>query len=225
MTDLNTIENLGIKRILDRGTGKIVAENEGATLYFDSVSEAYFLACDDEDAGIKLLEDNSQFEIRLLSVTNLSVGNKIYSKYDFDEKLECYQLAYYGEKLELDSPLEYKWADERFLPTFKASYDLISEEEMEQVVKRGSILLAYCDDTLVGFIGEHLEGSMGLLQIFPEYRRKGYASELEKAYINHTLEKGYIPFGQVVKGNEASMKLQEKLGLEKSENLITWMWK
>ena len=203
----------------------MVAENEGAKLFFDSVSEGYFLACDNPDDGIKLLEDNPQPDIRLLSVTDVSTGDKLFDKYGFDEKLECYQLAYYGESPELENSLTFRWADKNDLPLLIESYALVSAEELATIVERKSILLGYHKDELVGFIGEHLEGSMGLLQVFPEYRRNGYAEELEKAYIKHTMEKGYVPFGQVVKDNVASLELQKKLEFEKSENLIMWMWK
>ncbi|MBR0514478.1 MAG: GNAT family N-acetyltransferase [Clostridia bacterium] len=72
---------------------------------------------------------------------------------------------------------------------------------------------------------EHLEGSMGLLYIFPEFRRRGYATELEKAVIAKTLQEGYTPFCQIEKSNSASMALQRKLGLAISDRLICWMWK
>ena len=225
MFELDRLENLGVKRILDRGTGKLVAENEGAALYFDSLSEGYFLICDGGDAGLRLLEENQQLDIRLLSVTNVPTGLKIFEKYGFNEKLNCYQLAYYGDVPELNPSLKFRWATEKDLPVLTASYDLVSAEEMATIVERQSMLLGYEDEEMVGFIGEHLEGSMGLLLVFPEYRRKGYASELEKAYMKHTMEKGYIPFGQVVEDNMASLELQQKLGFERSEEKIIWMWK
>ena len=74
-------------------------------------------------------------------------------------------------------------------------------------------------------IGEHLEGSMGLLYVFPEFRRKGYAVALEKSMIVKTLSEGYIPFGQVEKNNRASVLLQKKIGMTISDRLICWMWK
>ena len=101
----------------------------------------------------------------------------------------------------------------------------ISPEEMEKVVRRRSVLLGYDGDCLVGFIGEHLEGSMGLLYVFPEYRRRGFGSALQTHYIVKTMENGYIPFGQVEKSNRGSLKLQEKLGMTRSDNLIVWMWR
>ena len=85
--------------------------------------------------------------------------------------------------------------------------------------------MGYDKDHLVGFIGEHLEGSMGMLYIFPEYRRKGFASALEKIYISKTIEKGFIPFGQVEKSNRESLNLQKKIGMTQSDKIICWMWK
>jgi GNAT superfamily N-acetyltransferase len=106
-----------------------------------------------------------------------------------------------------------------------ATYDLVSPEELRRIVKRRKLLLGHDRGNPVGFIGEHLEGSMGLLYVFPEYRRHGYAVALEKAMIARTLKEGFIPFGQVEKGNHASLALQKKIGMTVSDNLICWMWK
>ena len=36
-------------------------------------------------------------------------------------------------------------------------------------------------------IGEHLEGSMGLLEIFPQYRGRGYGTEMERKKLGLTI--------------------------------------
>ena len=87
------------------------------------------------------------------------------------------------------------------------------------------MFLGYKGALLAGFIGEHLEGSMGLLYVFPEFRRKGIATALEKYYIARTMEKGFVPFGQVEKDNKESLLLQKKLNMTQSEKLTIWMWK
>ena len=98
-------------------------------------------------------------------------------------------------------------------------------EELEKVVGRQGILLGYYQGQLIGFIGEHLEGSMGILYVFPEYRHRGFGAALRTHLIAKTIEKGYIPFGQVEKGNYASLSLQKKIGMTQSDHLIVWMWK
>ena len=37
---------------------------------------------------------------------------------------------------------------------------------------------AFVDGQLAGFVGEHSEGSMGMLEIFPAYRRRGLGYSL-----------------------------------------------
>lgn len=66
---------------------------------------------------------------------------------------------------------------------------------------------------------------MGMLYVFSEYRHKGFGMALETYLIAKTMENGYIPFAQIEKENQASLKLQDKIGMTKSNNLITWMWK
>ena len=223
--DISGIDYLGLDRVLKRGSGEIIAERDDALLVRDSVSGAYLLGCEDETVGLPLLDRCIGRDCKLLMVSNCSIGKSAFARYGFTDMFECYQAAYYGEKPPIDAVLSVRTADERDLPMLMENYDLISPEELEKVVGRRSILLGYDQDRLVGFIGEHLEGSMGLLYVFPEYRRRGFGAALQKHLIANTMEAGFIPFGQVKKDNLASLMLQEKLGMTRSDNLIAWMWK
>ena len=222
--DIGGIDHLGIERVLRRGSGEIIEERDGALLVRDGVSRAYFLACEDRTAGISLL-DRHIGEFGLLMASDHALGTAAFERYGFAEKLECYQVAYYGDKPEADGALTVRTADESDLPTLAEVYHLITPEELELVVKRRSILLGYFEGRFVGFIGEHLEGSMGILYVFPEYRRRGFGTALQKRLIAKTMEEGFIPFGQVEKDNRGSLELQKKLGMTVSDNLIVWMWK
>lgn len=223
--DITGIEFLGIDRVIKRGTAKIIRQDEKAVFVFDTVSGAYMLACDDTEYGVTLLDGFIDDNCRLLMTADLKTGKIAYKKYGFSEKLECYQVGYYGNMPEINTNITVRTANESDLPLLIRTYDLISPEEMETVVKRRSLLLGYVDGDLIGFIGEHLEGSMGLLYVFPQFRRNGYAEALEKIFIKKTMEKGFIPFGQVEKDNTASLLLQKKLGMTQSSNLICWMWR
>ena len=223
--DIGGIEYLGLQRVLERSTGEIVAERDDALLIRDSVSGAYFLACEDETVGIRLLDHGVGQRCDLLMVSNEAIGHTAFERYCFSDRLVCYPFAYYGEKPADCSGITVRTADERDLPMLTEHYRLISPQELETVVNRGSVLIGYDGDRPVGFVGEHLEGSMGLLYVFEEYRRRGYGAALQRHMIAGTMEAGYIPFGQVEVSNTASLCLQEKLGMTRSDQRIVWMWK
>ena len=220
MTDL-----LGLDRVLRRGSGEIIEETGGALLIRDRVSGAYMTAWEDAALCMPMLERHIGPDCGLMMVPDHALGLAAYERFGFTGRLECYQAAYYGEKPVPGPGLTVRGAVGSDLKMLTENYDLITPEEMEKVVSRGSVLIGYEGDRPVGFIGEHLEGSMGLLYIFPEMRRRGYGVELQKHMIKRTMERGFIPFGQVEKDNRASLRLQEKLGMTLSDRLIVWMGK
>jgi len=223
--DLTDIDYLGIDRVLKRGTGKVIERHDAALLVHDSISGACMLGCEDAALGANILRYRLGGDCRLLMVSDHVLGLKAFAQYGFESMLECYQTAYYGGMPELTGRLALRDAEEADLPVLIATYDLVSAEELRLIVERRKLILGFEDGKLAGFMGEHLEGSMGLLYIFPEFRRRGYATELEKAVIAKTLQEGYTPFCQIEKSNSASMALQRKLGLAISDRLICWMWK
>ena len=223
--NIDGINYLGLDRVLKRGSGEIIEEMDRALLIRDEVSGAYMLACDDAVTGMVLLDRHIGRNCSLLMVSDYSLGITAFERYGFAEKLECYQVAYFGEKPSADSRLTVRAADEQDLPMLVKTYHLVSPEELEKLVSRRSILLGYEREKLIGFIGEHLEGSMGILYIFPEYRHRGFGAALQTHLIARTMEKGFIPFGQVEKDNLESLKLQKKLGMTQSDELTVWMWR
>ena len=64
-----------------------------------------------------------------------------------------------------------------------------------------------------------------MLEVLEVYRGRGIGKALEVYLMNKALEMGWIPYGQVVVGNEASAKLQESLGVHLSKTPVVWMWK
>lgn len=62
------------------------------------------------------------------------------------------------------------------------------------------------------------------IEILPQYRRKGYGYLLEGYLINEYLDRGWIPYCQVVEDNEASLHLQKKLKMTLSKQLSYWLF-
>ena len=83
---------------------------------------------------------------------------------------------------------------------------------------------AFVDGNLAGYIGVRDDGSLGMLQVMDEYRGRKIGKALQTYAVNAALEWGWIPYGQVVVGNEASVALQTALGLHMSKAPVVWMW-
>ena len=77
---------------------------------------------------------------------------------------------------------------------------------------------------LAGFLGIHSEGSMGMLEVVPEFRRHGIAQALEAALIRLHLERGWLPFCFVAPDNVPSLSLQAKLGLTNIHIPAIWLF-
>lgn len=71
--------------------------------------------------------------------------------------------------------------------------------------------------------GFHDDGSMGMLEILPPFRRRGYAAQLEAFLIAAALKEGRTPYCHVVDGNEASLYLQRKMGLTCTRLPAIWV--
>ena len=149
----------------------------------------------------------------------------ILQKYKLTETLECVQAVYMDKTgLHISNEIEMRKLEPKHKKVILGHYDKIPDEEIEELLNDGSLFGGYKNDNLIGFIGNHLEGSIGLLEVFSEYRRLGYGTILEKYMINRMLENGLVPFAQIVVNNEKSIALQKKLGFSISEGSMFWMW-
>lgn len=111
------------------------------------------------------------------------------------------------------------------LATVCAHYKNLPEDFIARHLSDGWVYGGHSEaGELVGFVGEHDEGAIGMLEVFPEHRRRGYAWELEGFLVNRMLEAGRRPFTQVVVGNEASFALQRKLGFSVLPRVQCWNW-
>lgn len=98
-------------------------------------------------------------------------------------------------------------------------YDI---DEMAKVMRDKGVFGAITDGSLAGFIGRHADGSMGMLQVFPQYRRRGYGAMLETFLINYIMTFGRTPYCDVYAANAASVALQRRLGLTAATGYTYW---
>ncbi|MCB5478219.1 GNAT family N-acetyltransferase [Roseburia faecis] len=97
------------------------------------------------------------------------------------------------------------------------------EDYLRSRIQDGMLVGAFYDEKLAGFIGQHCEGSIGMLMVAPKFQRRHIAMTLETYAANCMLEQGKIPFAQIITDNEKSKRLQEKEGFCLSRDKIFWM--
>ncbi len=146
-------------------------------------------------------------------------------RYDYTDLTICLSSAYGGDRLpEIDhpgvriEPLTPQWA-----PTVIANYTMNGPAYVRQRFADQAMYGAFRGDTLLGFIGTHVQGAMGLLFVFPEHRRQGVAELLVTDLGNRLLDQGFRPYDHIVVGNTASERLQRKLGFTVSTRRLCWL--
>ena len=92
--------------------------------------------------------------------------------------------------------------------------EYLAPGELEGLLAEGVVLGGFERGRLVGFVGEHPEGSMGMLEVFEEARRRGWGRALAGAKIRQVLAAGRTPWAEVWPDNDASLALLRSMGLE-----------
>lgn len=215
--------NVGMIEPIRRNTATILYADTDGVLLKEQKSDAYMISVDNFERGIDLVDKIS--ECSLIVAHQEFMVDYILNKFGLHEKLKCVQAVYMDKaKIDVTEELEIRQLEQKHLKVILEHYDKLSDEEIKEILVNGNLFGGYKNGKLIGFIGNHLEGSMGLLEIFPQYRHLGYGAALESYLINQMVEKGLVPFGQIEIGNEKSIALQNKLGFSISKNSVCWMF-
>lgn len=212
-----------------RGAAQILYAAEDGVFLYEKSSRIHMLAAD-PGAVLKILsisphfpEGNRKFIVAHGEETRAGV----YSRFSVRAETACYQVMYAGAPIPLKGLLRFRLPGKEEKEKIKREYKLESPENLERLCAAGKICCGFAEEggreAFVGFIGRHPEGSMGLLQVFPEYRRRGYGEELESFMIDKFLEEGLVPYAHIIDDNRKSMRLQEKLGYTFADRKIYWL--
>ena len=211
---------------LSRGLGEVLyAEGKNVLIYLPEIGNAMLNAEDEEHLEKMLpLIPKAVSEHSIVTVTD-RWNERVSEILGYHGSMLCSQACYTrGE------PLPVKHKDIRQLtveevPYVAEHYHLGDEIYVRERIAAGDVFGIYIEGKLCGFIGCHNDGSMGMLYVEDAYRRQGLAASLEGYLINKQREQGMIPYAHIVNGNEASIQLQERLGLNLSDPAIWWLYR
>lgn len=220
---------LDLTEAIRRGDGKVLgATPHGALAAFRSYEK------NGQDLGFTMFADDLETAQALLALVPPNPGfitvhetlyrDELEKRFGFSALNPCWQLGWLCTTPpplpELDA--EVRPLDASHLPTVLANYSLADEEYLSWLIRQGELFGAFDGGTLMAFAGRHAEGSIGLLEVLPQYRRRKLATLLQSYMINLELSRGHIPYGQVFDGNEPSMALQRSMGMAQSMGQLYW---
>ncbi len=209
---------------IQSGSGKLLAAGEDGVLLINTAAEAAMMSTESAETAAGMLA--------CIPAVPLFVAHQSFyeeaaaQKFGYTHKMVCRQ-AVYLKKQPLPIPCgapAIRPLDGRHLSFIIEHYTHADDEAyLIERLESGAMFGAFTEDSLAGFIGTHAEGSMGMLEVLPRYRRRGVALALETFLINRLLDCGRVPFAQIVTDNTASLELQRKLGFAISDKTLSWL--
>lgn len=224
--------------LINRGRARIVYHDADEILLRDIVTGIYFhtrmsgVPQMEWKLPLKLAKDD---RIECIVLHQREMVPLMETHFHLKEDMECLQGAYtrreklpvrglYGPDGLGEDGFAIRTLTEEYIPFVAEHYSEIGTSEyVSERIRHGAVYGAFYDEKIVGFIANHEEGSIGMLYVLPEYRKRHVAMALETYCMNLAVERGEIPYGQVVLGNEASIRLQEKMGICFAKGTIVWM--
>jgi len=208
-----------------RGSGEVLARTEGGLLLLDRVGGVPML-CADHGRAVRALEPALPAGTHILVSDCSPMDDWLMEKRGLDGRSVCNNVVYLGQKpVPVQTDIELRPLPLSEAERVSENYPLHDLETIRIFIGEGRLLGGYRGEELVGFLGWHEEGSMGLLHVFAPFRRRGYAYAMEGLQINMMLGRGELPFGQVIQGNDASMALQLKLGFTREDRTVSWLYR
>ena len=208
---------------LDRGMVEVVSLREDGLLLYNGPGEAFMLAADSLEAGKALCAGVEAMEIA--TAHDGETGAFLRDQYHLPDLRGCTQAAYLEkEPLPVPPGFEIRPLGEEFFSLILENYHSFTDPEyIHKRIAAGVMYGAFQKGELLGFIGMHSEGSVGMLEVLPQHRRKGAATALMAFMTNFCLERGWVPFSQIFHGNEASLALHRRLGWALSQRPLYWV--
>ncbi|HHV32980.1 GNAT family N-acetyltransferase [Caproiciproducens sp. LBM24188] len=231
MTQQTALEYLQKDRILNMDMMECIVHQEAkivqvcadGVLLSHPAAQVYMISADSEETMRRLMSqiDHAQ-EVVIHQEQFLPL---VQEAFGLTEATVCHQAVYTGSTLlpEPESSLTFRTLDETYLSFLCENYTRGSRDYLSERLQAGVMTGAFAGTEITAFMGMHAEGSMGLLEVLPQFRRRGIAQALEIHYLNTLLRQGRIPYGQIIVGNEASIRLHEKLGFTFSKGTVTWV--
>lgn len=105
-----------------------------------------------------------------------------------------------------------------------ADYQKVKDDSyIKDRIRKKRMYGAFIGEELAGIIGIHNDDSIGMLYVYEKFRGRHIGKALHTYVINKMLSLDWMPYSQIMVGDEASLNLQKSLGMYMSKTPIIWL--
>ncbi len=221
----NFDKNVGIIQVLKHDKNATMVYAEKNAVVVKNTDGIFLISVTDSLANDKILSliDSGY----CFMCTDENLAKLLQNKFKIEVFKKCYQAFWANnEKIpeNLDITIDKLIATDYNIKAILENYRLpMDYNEVKTAIDERGMFGAYVNGVLAGFIGVHSELSMGMLEVFPPYRKLGIGTALLKKDIDYCLSKNITPFCHIVYGNEKSFNLCRKIGLKFYDGFVYWV--
>ena len=217
------VTNMDMIAPIKRGSAQIIYAADDGVCIFETKSKAHIMTVETPELGKKLV---SEFGVVSMVSFHQEFMTELFDESRFVTKLINNQAVYTSrEKLPVPKEMNILPISAAHLGFVISNYDFnVGAEYLRERVENGKLFGGFINGEMVGFIGIHAEGSIGIFKVLSEYRGKGYGAGLAAHATNYQLSRKITPFIQFGFDNEVSRKTAQKLGYKISDKKIYWLF-
>ena len=230
LTEREIIEKFGededffvcAKYALTHGAKIIYAEEDGLLLYYQGIYNLFGTSGNGLKNALSLVDKAECFVC-----SSEEEGDAVKEKFCFEHKKPCYQVNYKkpcGIKIPENTEVKELLPTDENVDFVTKTYTLgFSRETIKSLMTDFEFYATFTGGELSGYIGRHDEGSIGILEIMPNFRRMGLGAFLVDYSVKKVREKGEPAYCHIFTGNEGSLKMHLKMGFTPCEKLVWWV--
>lgn len=201
---------------LNDGPYVIINNTDTSFIVYYKTPDIYSIEYDKDIIELDFLKLVYSLNPELIETTNSNIYNIL--KNNYNTSCACYQ--YLLNEIEPCSDLNFKKLNDRDLEYVIKTYG--SEDYIKQLQERGRIYGYYNGEALLGYIGHHVDGSLGIMYVKEEFRRKGIGKKMVQCSISNFFS-NHI-YSQVLITNQVSIKFHDSISAVKSPKILYWLY-
>jgi len=198
---------------LRRGAGRLICDGAEGALVLSA--DGSFLLSDMQDGALLCEKIRALCPAvpQVFTVKSDDAAAALMREFSLHDSMRCTQWVYERSEPPCSVTADVRPLAQEYAALAASAYHDGGGTYIRDRIEHGALYGVFEGNELAGFAGFHDDGSMGMLEVLPPFRRRGYAAQLESHLIAAALKEGRRPYCHVVDGNEASLHLQRKMGL------------